>query len=407
LPSFPRPPIHGIKVEAGFACGVAGCEEVYLEYASIKKHCSQVHPGLGAKNTHQKAFLQQVYRGHSAKAYIRVTEKQQSPETQGEYLEAYLAHRPESPPPAGVGEAPKPPWVERIGWAGRLDTLQPELLGLLLSAAQKPTNDSPLACLGQVIYMYFCLAGAATKELPVYVRLKLNSKNRWANAFMDQSTILIGITLLSESVRAMFHAPQQDETIRRYARWNYRLLVWTIKVCALYREGRMIGFLHLPPNLLEATNNLEQLLEANPLVDPVSVLVPLHHVYRGLLVYFYTEPHTTQLDPFNAFLMVAHWHQDGHFSSPHHITPNIAAQQWGGRAFFLMEMLRVSQQGMAEHKGYFGLVILSHSLHMWPYADDDMVSMATPPELLSVGPGYLPDVSSHGGDEASPGGIFK
>jgi len=50
-----------------------------------------------------------------------------------------------------------------------LDTLQPDLLGLLLSTAQKPAYDHPLASLGQVIYMYFSLARAATKELPIYV----------------------------------------------------------------------------------------------------------------------------------------------------------------------------------------------------------------------------------------------
>jgi len=92
---------------------------------------------------------------------------------------------------------------------------------------------------------------------------------------------------------------------------------------------------------------------------------------------------------------------------PTTLHPTLQPNNGGGRAFFLVEMLRVSQKGMAEHKGYFGLVILSLSLHMWPYADDDMVSMGTPPELLSLAPGYFPDVSSHGGDEASPGGIFK
>ena len=138
--------------------------------------------------------------------------------------------------------------------------------------------------------------------------------------------------------------------------------MWTIKVCTLHREGTIIPFLHLLPNFLEATNNLEQVFEANPLVNPVLVLVPLHHVYRAFLVYFYTEPHTMQLDPFNSFLMLAHWNQDGHFSSPHHITPNIATQQWGGRAFFLMEMLRLSQHSMAEYIGYFGFIILP--LHM-------------------------------------------
>jgi len=213
LLSFPWPPINGIKVEARFACGVVGCDEVYLEYPSIKKHCSQVHPGLGAKNTQQQALLQQVYQSHSAKAYIWVSEKQQIPVMEGEYLEAYLAHCPKTPALAGLGEAPKPPWVECIGWAGRLDTLQPDLLVLLLSAAQKPTNDSPLASLGQAMYMYFSLAGAATKQLPVYVRLKLNSKNRWANAIMDHIPMFIRITLLRKSVRAMFYAPQEDETI--------------------------------------------------------------------------------------------------------------------------------------------------------------------------------------------------
>jgi len=137
----------------------------------------------------------------------------------------------------------------------------------------------------------------------------------------------------------------------------------------------MIPFLHLPPSLLEATHNLAQVLEANPLVEPVWVLVPLHRVYSALLVYFYGQPHATQLDPFNAFLMLAHWHQDGHFSSPHHITPNIAAQQWGGQAFFLMEMLRLSQQGIPEHKGFFGWVIrlctcgnmLTMTWLVWPH----------------------------------------
>ena len=107
--------------------------------------------------------------GVTQQRHIQVTANQQIPETQGEYLEAYLAHHPESPPPAGLGEAPKPPWVEHIGWAGRLDTLQPDLLRILLSTAQKPTYDHPLASLGQAMYMYFSLARAATKELPVYV----------------------------------------------------------------------------------------------------------------------------------------------------------------------------------------------------------------------------------------------
>ena len=127
--------------------------------------------------------------------------------------------------------------------------------------------------------------------------------------------------------------------------------MWTIKACAFHREGRRIQFLHLPPNFLDTTNNLAQVFEANPLVNLVLVLVPLQHVYRALLVYFYTEPHTMQLDPFNVFLMLAHWNPDGHFSSSHYITPNIAAQQWEGQAFYPMEMLTLSQHGMAEHKG--------------------------------------------------------
>src|SRR5882724_3416342 len=94
--------------------------------------------------------------------------------------------------------------------------------------------------------MYFCLAGAATKELPVYVRLKLNSKNRWANAFMDQSTILIGITLLSKSVRAMVHAPQEVGLwgFRKPCQWRgfravgkicfqvFTLCFWDLLVCS-------------------------------------------------------------------------------------------------------------------------------------------------------------------------------
>ena len=76
-----------------------------------------------------------------------------------------------------------------------------------------------------------------------------------------------------------------------------------------------------------------------------------------------------------------HQHQDGHFS-PHHITLNLATQQWRGGEFFLMEMLRLSQQGIAENMGYFGLVI--HPLHMLLCADDNMVSVATPWDLPCV-----------------------
>ena len=93
------------------------------------------------------------------------------------------------PEPAGLKDTLNPPWVEWIGWAGCLDTLQPDLLGFLWLAAQKPAYDNPLASIGQAMYMYFSLAGAATKEVPVYVRLNLKSKNRWANTFMDQSAI--------------------------------------------------------------------------------------------------------------------------------------------------------------------------------------------------------------------------
>ena len=187
LPEFPRPPIQGITVQAGFACGVVGCDDVYKEYSSMKSHLSRAHPGLGTRNTHHQAFIQKVYRGRSEMVYIRVTEKQDIPGTHGEYLEAYLSQRAESPAMASLKDNPKPPWVERIGWAGRLDTLQPDLLGVLLLAAQKPTYDNPLASIGQAMYMYFTLAGTATKDVPVYVRLNLKSKNRWANAFMDQS----------------------------------------------------------------------------------------------------------------------------------------------------------------------------------------------------------------------------
>ena len=144
-------------------------------------------------------------------------------------------------------------------------------------------------------------------------------------------------------------------------------------------------FLHILPSLLVATNNLVQVIKVNPWVEPVWVLVPLHLVCRALLVYFYGEPHMTHLDPFNVFLMLAHCHQDGHFSSPHHITPNIAIQQCGGQAFFLMEMLRVSQQANAKHTGFFGWV--THLLTMLQYPDQDLSSVATPRELLSVAPG--------------------
>ena len=40
LPSFPWPPIQGIKVQKGFVCGVAGCDDLYFEYSSMKSHCS-------------------------------------------------------------------------------------------------------------------------------------------------------------------------------------------------------------------------------------------------------------------------------------------------------------------------------------------------------------------------------